>query len=387
MKSIRTLLASLNSHWLALANDAELSIANSGNAAVFEIHQQAGLFVPYGDYPHEKGLQKFDRAAAESLKEAANSLLGRTVGIPIYAGHPDLPGRPDSNPAAPAYGWIADIEVSADGATFIPKWNKRGLEAIENAEFRFYSPYWLLKKVSGGLSPVRMKSMGLTNSPRIPVPAIANDQPENQPEKKEPTPMNEEILKLLSLANDATPEAIKARIKVLADAETELTALKPKLEKAENDLTLRTTEVAAANDRATRAEARATATRERLVDTTLDRVIGSGRLAESDRATRRTELLGLANDADLTTRLSELDAAAPTLKTTPVTAGLGGSGRAALAAENDAVLRSEKRQTAIAEELKAIANDVEPGTRYDLAFSRAQQKHPELFTTPAASAS
>jgi len=135
----------------------------------FTLNQSNTLFIPYGKYPHSVGLQIFDRESAQLMKSAFNDAA------PAYFGHPDVPGRPDSNPAAPARGWVQGINVGDAGMTLPMKWGKEGREAINNAHFRFYSPLWDLRRISGGVQPVRLKSIGLTNNPRIPVPPIAND--------------------------------------------------------------------------------------------------------------------------------------------------------------------------------------------------------------------
>jgi hypothetical protein len=353
------------------ANDLSIANAIGGSDAVFEVQQDGSFFVPFGKYSHEKGLQIFDKAAAEALQAAANSLLTKAAGIPIYAGHPDVKGRPDSNPAAPAYGWIDGIEIENDGAKFLHRLNKRGQEAVANADFRFYSPHWLLKKVAGGLSPVRLLSMGLTNNPRIPVPAIANDQ-----DHQDKT-MTEAQLRAIGLEPGATEDAIDARLAELGSAANDLVTVTARAVQAEADLGAARTEIAAANDRAT-------AARSALVDSALDRAVLSGRITEADRAPRRVELLAIENDSDLTGRLTELEKASPALPGQQ-TGDLSGA-REVAAAENDATARSSKRQQAVEAELTAIANDY-PGmpkaARYDMAWQRAQRKHPTLFTAQA----
>lgn len=356
----------------AAANDVLIANALGESEAKWEVQQDGTFFVPYGRYSHAKGLQIFDKAAAEEMHRAANGALARAAGIPIYAGHPDVPGRPDSNPAAPALGWIDDIEIGEDGARFRHRLNKRGTEAIENAEFRFYSPYWLLRKVAGGLQPVRLLSMGLTNQPRIPVPAIANDQ-----EHTTTTDMTKEQLEAIGLAEGATPEQITARLAELSKAANDLTAEKARADKAEADLATATSDLTAANDRATKA-------RELLVDSALDRAVLSGRLTEADKATRRAELLAVENDLDA--QLSALETAEvklPGAQTGDLT-----KARAAAAAENDATARSVERQKLVTAELAAIENDktggrLTPAARYDLAYRRAEQKRPDLFTAQA----
>lgn len=371
MKYLRKLFTRLFATVRSCANDLAIANALGGSDAVFEVQQDGSFFVPFGRYSHEKGMQIFDKTAAEALQSAANSLLTKAAGIPIYAGHPDVKGRPDTNPAAPAYGWIDAIEIENDGAKFIHRLNKRGQEAVANADFRYYSPHWLLKKVVGGLSPVRLLSMGLTNNPRIPVPAIANDQ-----DHQEKT-MNEAQLRAIGLEPGATEDAINTRLAELGSAANDLVTVTARATQAEADLVAARTEITAANDRAT-------AARTALVDSTLDRAILAGRLTEADREPRRTELLAIENDGDLTGRLTDLDKAEKALPGSQV-GDLTGA-REAAAAENDSSSRAVKRQQAVQSELTSIANDypeMPKATRYDMAWQRAQRKHPTLFTAQA----
>lgn len=374
MKQLRQLFTTLFATFRAAANDIAIANAIGGSDAVFEVQQDGTFFVPYGKYQHGKGLQVFDKESAQAMQATANGLLSKAAGIPIYAGHPDVPGRPDSNPAAPALGWIDNIDVSDDGARFTHRLNKRGKEAIENAEFRFYSPYWLLRKIAGGaLQPMRLLSMGLTNNPRIPVPAIANDQ------DKESKTMTDAQLKAIGLEPGATEEAINARLATLTKAENDATTEKARADKAQADLDAANESVTAANDRANKA-------RDVLVDNALDRAVLKSRLTEADRATRRTELLAIENDDDLQKELTQMEAGKSVLPKTQI-GDLSGA-RAAAAAENDAPARTQKRRDAVHAELTAIENDaasknMPSQARYDLAWQRAEKKHPTLFTAQA----
>lgn len=411
------------------AND--IAVANAlGGEAVFNVQQGNKLFVPYGRYQHPKGMQIFDKESAEIMASVFNSLgakIGRFftgAGAPIYAGHPDVPGRADSNPAAPAFGWVEGITAENDGASFDVKWNPDGENAVGNAHFRFYSAHWNCRQVKGGIQPVQLLSIGLTNNPRIPVPAIANDDnPTNN--------MNPELLKLLGFAADATPSAQEiataisahndrvtaandelalcrqagATIEVLLAAEigettgiwseriaagiTKLRAAANDaaalLTAAQNDLATANASLATATANLTAANDRATAERTARVNAALEGFTTTGRITAAEIEPLRTELVALENDA-LETRLTTLAKAAPKLNTKPL-ADVGGA-RKTFAAANDEAERSAQRRTAIDAELTAIANDrnsagLSDGQRYDKAFNRAQKKHPDLFPTKA----
>jgi hypothetical protein len=155
-------------------------LANAADQSTpFQILQPDGFMVPYGKYPHKQGLQIFDREAAAEIVKAHNSSLskhphrGTGGSYPVYVGHPDLPGSKDTDKRA--YGWIENMAVREQGLHLSVKWSDEGRKLVENAHFKFYSPLWWLKKVNGGMRPIALKSMGLTNDPNIPVPALANE--------------------------------------------------------------------------------------------------------------------------------------------------------------------------------------------------------------------
>ena len=104
------------------ANDAETAIlANAAEGgSPFAIVQANSFVVPYGDFPHREGLQKFDRAAADEMVANHNGLLKKLVSwargdkatYPVYVGHPDLPGSKDTDKRA--YGWIENMRAEGD---------------------------------------------------------------------------------------------------------------------------------------------------------------------------------------------------------------------------------------------------------------------------------
>jgi len=396
----------------------EIAAANAlGGEAIFDVQQGDRLFVPYGRYQHPKGLQIFDRESAEAMIRAFNSVgakIGRFLtgaGAPVYAGHPDVPGRADSNPAAPALGWIEGITAENDGASFAVKWNADGTNAVANAHYRFYSAHWNCRPVKGGIQPVQLLSIGLTNNPRIPVPAIANDDSTNQDTYQ--MKLTDILRKLLGIpAENENPT--KAEIDEAATALMErLKASGEKEEAAENDRAARTAEVttltaerdalqsqatAAANDLATAnsqlstlnsqlsaANDRATAERAARVDAALSTAASTGRVTAAELPALRTELVALEND-DLGARLTALAKAAPKLNTKPL-ADIGGA-RKDFAAANDDDARRTAIRDAVDAELTALANDahsagLSAAARYDRAFNRAMKKHPDLFPTKA----
>jgi phage I-like protein len=393
------------------ANDTpEIAAANAdGGEGVFELVQGDSLFVPFGEYPHTVGLQIFNAESGTLLEQAFNSLPAKlsrifTPGAPVYFGHPDVPGRPDSDPAAPACGWINSVSCENDGVRFGVKWGESGQRAIANAEFRFYSPNWLLRKVKGGIQPVKLLSMGLTNNPRIPVPAIANDN------SKENT-MPQWIIDLLITLGLLTPEqssddalvqsaAAKVseklnRLREIGYLNEEIARLTASIATANDSLTAVTGERESAAARVLELEAALTAANDGLaaarayrIDTELEALTSSGRILIADQEARRTELLAIANDADLAAALTELGNLAPVIgQATAHTASLGQARSKVVTAANDISNRREKIREAIHAELELVRAEnsaIGANAAYDLAFSRAKKKHETLFAAQAA---
>jgi hypothetical protein len=138
--------------------------------------------VEFGEHPHAKGLQRVTFEVARRLEDQFHSLRGllarRFGGLPVYVGHPDdpeyagLPGHSDTR----AHGWITDLRARPDGLYGEIRWSQSGRELIENANYKFFSPRWLMRAAGSGIfEPVRLLSVGLTNTPNIPGEVIANE--------------------------------------------------------------------------------------------------------------------------------------------------------------------------------------------------------------------
>jgi hypothetical protein len=143
---------------------------------------------PYGDFPHTRGLQRVDRAAAEAMVAQFNSFRGRVGrlfgGVPFYVGHPDLPSSSDVVDRK-AYGWIMEVEAREDGFFGRVKWSDAGLELLRNAHFKYLSPFWEAREIAQEngrriYRPVALISAGLTNQPNIPVRPLANSTAEGR---------------------------------------------------------------------------------------------------------------------------------------------------------------------------------------------------------------
>ena len=72
---------------------------------------------------------------------------------------------------------MTDLEARPDGLYGRFKWAPTGRELLDNAHYKFFSPRWLMTvSRDGTFEPVRLLSIGLTNTPNIPGDAIANDR-------------------------------------------------------------------------------------------------------------------------------------------------------------------------------------------------------------------
>ena len=153
-------------HGIGPAENAFLVGAENDISLSNRAPQNSGdsLFLPFSQTPHPLGLQIFDKEAAEIMefgfKQGGQSL-------PIWIGHPDVPRHPTWNPAAKPVGEIKGFATQATGALLTVAYNDRGNGAIRAKEVRSYSPFWKLRRVNGGLQPVKLVSVGLTNAPRM----------------------------------------------------------------------------------------------------------------------------------------------------------------------------------------------------------------------------
>lgn len=388
------------------ANDApEALLANAADGgSPFAILQQDGFVIPYGEFPHKHGLQLFDKAAAEEMIAAQNSVFSKIArwargdkhSYPVYIGHPDLPGSKDTDKRA--YGWIEEMSAENDGLHLKVKWSPAGRDLVENAHYKFYSPLWYFKKVRGGIKPVALKSMGLTNDPNIPVPALANEYDEEKPDTEEqpetegkpenaenpegeaspesdetppPAPAPAELIAALGLAEDATMDAALEAIRTLRQSAD---AAATRATDAENERDGLRTDLTAANTRATDLAARLRSAAANAVQT----AVSAGRIAPAEVEGRITELVA-ANDFDAA--LADLAKLPAKFKTESRTGDLGGAKSLVVIAANDeSAAARDERARLVANEFEATNPTLSLGERKRIAWRRAQAKKPELFT-------
>ncbi len=182
------------------------------------------LLAPYGEttYWHEEPSggwkayrQVFTAAQGERMAAAFNALAvrrgGEFRGLPIYAGHPDA--DPKRWPDERRLGGVTAVEARGDGLYVRAAWNDLGEKNRAEGYLVYPSPAWLYDlrsaRSSGVIAPDELRSVGLTNTPRLPdVPAWTNS---DAPLSETNPIMNYKaiLLEHLGLPEDATDDAIQ----------------------------------------------------------------------------------------------------------------------------------------------------------------------------------
>ncbi len=184
------------------------------------------LLAPYGETPYwhkddagtlQQFRQVFTPAQAGRMVAAFNALAAkkghRFRGLPIYAGHPDA--DPQRWPDERRLGGVVSLDARADGLYVRAAWNDLGEQNRAQGYLVYPSPAWLYDRgaahASGIIAPDELRSVGLTNTPRLPdVPAWTNSDSPDQP-KPDSNAMNYKDLLLahFGLPADATDEQIQ----------------------------------------------------------------------------------------------------------------------------------------------------------------------------------
>lgn len=106
---------------------------------------------------------------------------------------------------APAVGWVEAL-AARDGAVWgRVAWLAEGAEKVASRAYRFCSPAFLRHPVTGAVT--RLRSVGLTNTPALRLPALAREDHAMELTRLE---------KSLGLAEGASPEEMEARAAELA---------------------------------------------------------------------------------------------------------------------------------------------------------------------------
>jgi len=97
--------------------------------------------------------------------------------LPWYIGHPDHPAFSDRYKDTRAYGRIKELEARDDGLWASVKFGNEGESLIADESFHGHSVNWFLRedpKQKGVWRPYKLKSVGFTNEPNIPVPPLTS---------------------------------------------------------------------------------------------------------------------------------------------------------------------------------------------------------------------
>lgn len=120
----------------------------------------------------------------DRMVAAFNALAARQGenfrGLPIYSGHPDA--DPQRWPDERRLGGVMGVEARADGIYVKCAWNDLGQKNLSEGYLVYPSPAWpydlRLKAQTGRIEPIELRSIGMTNTPRIAgVPAWTNTDP------------------------------------------------------------------------------------------------------------------------------------------------------------------------------------------------------------------
>lgn len=178
--------------------------------------------------------------------------------------------------AAPAVGWIKDIEVRSGAIWAQVEWNDDGRNAIASKGYRYVSPVFTFTKSAGSI--IKMVSAGLTNQPNLKLAAL-NKEGAQKPQTEE-IAMNTAILEALGLKEGASDEDVLTAInKIKSDEQVALNrANQPDplkfVPKADHDLAL---------NRISKFEDADKAMQETAINTAVDGAIEAGKVAPASR--------------------------------------------------------------------------------------------------------
>lgn len=352
------------------ASYAEL--ANEGS-------EQWVLIAPYGRWAHDQGMQVFERADAEALAreyaQHANEAVGR-LGLPWYIGHPDHPRFKDRYRDTRAYGRVKELRAGSLGLEGRTRFSGPGRQIIANEEFHGHSPNWSVRRdvKTGAWRPFRLKSVGWTNEPNLPVPPVLFANENEGGPMKENKPMWKKLMALFGLKADATEQEVVEAAESLANEKADLEA---KLQTAETCVTKVTGERDAANERVTdlervKGEQETALANERNARASVmaDFLVATNKLPAAKRGEIVTELANCKEESALQGRFTELANAAPVLPEGTKTEGLG-SRKAE--GESGGVSASAEIQELVNERMSTANVD------YDTAWRHVRGKRADLF--------
>jgi len=186
----------------------------------------AGVFRARDGRPHGVEGWCLDADAARRLVALATE---RQTPFVIDYEHQTLYAETSGNPA-PAAAWFNTLEWrEGDGLYAVDvEWTERAAALITGDEYRYLSPVFKFDPNSGVVTELLMAAV--TNNPAIDgIADVAAARYLHQPHE-ETKPVDKELLELLGLGEDATPEQVRAAVQALMDkaakTETDMAALR-----------------------------------------------------------------------------------------------------------------------------------------------------------------
>lgn len=178
---------------------------------------------PFGEFTlHDGGkmngtVQHCTRAAFEAM--VANWRAAGSPEILVDVDHNSATGR-----STEAAAWAKNLRVEDCGLCADFELTPRGRELIGGRQYRFVSPGWTL---AADGTPLALCSVGLTNTPNLPVKPVVNADDSGGLDPDDPKPDNEGhptmdikmIAAALGLPETATEEEILAAVKAMKDKE------------------------------------------------------------------------------------------------------------------------------------------------------------------------
>lgn len=238
-----------------------------------------GVFRARDGRPHGIKGWRMDAEIARKVIELAEQQ--KTPFVIDYE-HQTLYAETSGSPA-PAAAWFQNLEWrEGDGlyATGV-EWTAKAAAMIEGDEYRYLSPVFKFDK-SGAVTELLLAAV--TNYPAIDgIADVAAARFLHQPHEEKP--VDKELLEMLGLAEDATPEQIRAAIQALMDkageadkAKTDMEALRTQVDKPDPQ---KFAPVAALTEMQTQLAALSTQVRTGEVDQLVKKGLDDGRLVKS----------------------------------------------------------------------------------------------------------
>jgi len=240
----------------------------------------AGVFRARDGRPH--GIKGW-RTDADIARRIVALATQRETPFVVDYEHQTL-SAPDSGNPAPAAAWFQNLEWrEGDGLYAVDvEWTAKAAAMIEGDEYRYLSPVFKFDK-SGAVTELLMAAV--TNNPAIDgIADVAAARYLHHPHE-EATPVDEELLKMLGLEADATPEQIRAAIQALMEkankadkAEADVAALRTQIEKPDPE---KFVPVSAMSELQTQVAALSTQIQTGEVDQLVKEGLDDGRLVKS----------------------------------------------------------------------------------------------------------